>query len=109
MFIAHLDDLRCRLRSRKKIHVLCDNAKFHNCRAVRGYLTEWGHRIEIHFLPKYAPDTNRIERVRWHLHETITRNHRCGTLEELISHAYIWFEACNNHYSDMRNTFAKAA
>jgi putative transposase len=109
MFIAHLDDLRCRLRGRKKIHVLCDNAKFHACRAVREYLARWGHRIEIHFLPKYAPDTNPIERVWWHLHETITRNHRCRTLEELVSQAYDWFETCNNHYLEMQNTFAKAA
>jgi putative transposase len=109
MFIAHLDDLRCRLRAWKKIHVICDNAKFHNCRAVQTYLASWGHRIVLHFLPKYAPETNPIERVWWHLHETITRNHRCRTLEELITQAYDWFETCNNHYLDMRHTFAKAA
>lgn len=109
MFIAHLDDLRCRLRAWKKIHVICDNAKFHNCRAVQEYLGAWGHRIVLHFLPKYAPETNPIERVWWHLHETITRNHRCRTLEELIGQAFDWFETCNNHYLDMRNTFAKAA
>jgi putative transposase len=109
MFTAHLDDLRCRLRAWKKIHVICDNAKFHNCRAVQEYLATWGHRIALHFLPKYAPETNPIERVWWHLHETITRNHRCRNLEELITQAYNWFETCNNHYLDMRHTFAKAA
>ncbi|MDB5341764.1 MAG: Transposase [Schlesneria sp.] len=29
MFLAHLDDLRRRLRGWKKIHVVCDNAAFH--------------------------------------------------------------------------------
>lgn len=109
MFIAHLDDLRCRLRSRKRIHVFCDNAKFHNCRAVAEYLAVWGHRIKIHFLPRYAPETNPIEGVWWHLHETLTRNHRCRTLEELVSLAYDWFAARKNHYAEMKNTFAKAA
>lgn len=108
-FLAHLDDLRRRLRGWKKIHVICDNAAFHKSRAVQKYLAERGRRIELHFLPAYAPQTNPIERVWWHLHETITRNHRCQTLEELIDQAYEWFEAYNNHYLDMRHTFAKAA
>ena len=108
-FLAHLDDLRSRLRNCRKIHVICDNAKFHDSKAVHAYLQQWGHRIQIHFLPKYAPETNPIERVWWHLHETITRNHRCQTLEELIQQAYEWFATYNNHYLDMRNTFAKAA
>jgi transposase len=78
-FLAHLDDLRSRLRGWKKIHVICDNAAFHKSRAVQNYLVEQGRRIVLHFLPAYAPQTNPIERVWWHLHETITRNHRCQT------------------------------
>jgi putative transposase len=109
LFVAHLDDLRRRLRGFRKIHVILDNAPFHNCRRVRQYLAQWGQRIELHFLPKYAPQTNPIERVWWHLHETITRNHRCRTLEELLDLAYDWFQANNNHYLDMQHTFASAA
>jgi len=62
-FLAHLDDLRFRLRGYRKIHVICDNAKFHDSQAVKAYLQKWSHRIEVHFLPKYAPQTNPIERV----------------------------------------------
>lgn len=109
LFLAHLDDLRRRLRSWKRIHVICDNAAFHHSRPVREYLTRWGHRIVLHFLPKYAPETNPVERVWWHLHETITRNHRCRTLEELVAQSYEWFAAHNNHFLDMRHSFAKAA
>lgn len=109
MFLAHLDDLRRRLRGWKIIHVICDNAAFHKSRAVQDYLEQWGHRIVLHFLPAYSPETNPIERVWWHLHETITRNHKCQTLEALIGQAYDWFQANNNHYLDLRNTFAKAA
>lgn len=109
MFLAHLDDLRRRLRGRKKIHVICDNAAFHKSREVQKYLQQWGHRMALHFLPAYAPQTNPIERVWWHLHETVTRNHRCQTLEELVGQAYEWFEANDNYLNDMQNTFAKAA
>lgn len=109
LFIAHLDDLRRRLRWCKKIHVICDNAAFHNCRLVREYLAAHGQRIVLHFLPAYAPETNPIERVWWHLHEVVTRNHRCQSIDELLELAYQWFAANNNHYLDMHHTFALAA
>jgi transposase len=109
LFIAHLDDLRRRLRGFRKIHVICDNAAFHYCRAIWEYLAKWSHRIELHFLPTYSPETNPIERVWWHLHETITRNHRCRSIDDLLELAYDWFATNNNYYLDMRNSFALAA
>lgn len=93
LFLDHLDDLRRRLRTYRKIHVVCDNAAFHKSRAVQKYLDKWEHRIELHYLPTYAPETNPIERVWWHLHETITRNHQCATIEELLAEVYDWFAA----------------
>ena len=98
LFLAHLDDLRSRLRGFQKIHVICDNARFHDCQAVREYLAKWGHRVELHYLPKYAPETNPIERVWWHLHETITRNHRCRTLDELLAEVFAWAKAHHTFY-----------
>jgi putative transposase len=93
LFLAHLDDLRRQLRGYVKIHVICDNARFHTCGAVQDYLAQWGHRIELHFLPKHAPETNPIERVWWHLHDTITRNHRCQSIDELLHEVFDWTEA----------------
>ena len=109
LFLDHLDDLRRRLRGYTRIHVICDNASFHKSRDVREYLDGWGHRIWLHFLPAYSPETNPIERVWWHLHEAITRNHRCKTIDELASIACKWLATNNNFYADMRNTFALAA
>lgn len=109
LFLEHLDDLRRSLRGYTKIHVICDNAAFHQSRAVQRYLDRWRDRIEIHFLPKYAPETNPVERVWWHFHETITRNHRCQSLEELLDQAYDWFHRAGYYYSEMRNVFPLAA
>ena len=92
LFIEHLDDLRRRFRSYRKIHVICDNAAFHGSRKVMEYLYRHRTRIEIHFLPAYAPETNPIERVWWHLHEVITRNHQSQTIQELIQLANEWFQ-----------------
>jgi len=54
LFLAHLDELRRRLRRYRVIHVIGDNARFHDparCRKVREYLRRWGGRIQLHFLP----------------------------------------------------------
>ena len=109
LFLEHLDDLRRSLRSYRKIHVICDNAAFHQSRAVQAYLARWRDRIVLHFLPKYAPESNPVERVWWHFHETITRNHRCKSLEELLDQSYDWFEQAGSHYFEMRKIFPLAA
>lgn len=112
LFLAHLDDLRRQLRAYRTIHVVCDNARFHDCQAVRQYLGRWGHRIKLVFLPKYAPETNPIERIWWHLHETITRNHRCRSLEELLDQVYRWAQAQESFYfqtASFRDTYTLAA
>jgi transposase len=95
LFLRHLDDLRYHFRCYRKIHVICDNAIFHHperCRRIRQYLAAWGHRIELHFLPTYDPQSNPIERIWWHLHEEITRNHRCQTMEKLLDLVFAWLE-----------------
>jgi transposase len=93
--LRHLDDLRRAFRHYKVIHVVCDNAGTHTpkgSKLVRAYLNEWGDRVRVHYLPKYAPDTNPIERVWWRLHEAVTRNHRCQSMDELLDLTFDWFE-----------------
>jgi putative transposase len=98
LFVRHLDDLRRRLRRYRVIHVICDNARFHRpetCKRLQEYLEVWGHRIVLHYLPLYAPETNPVERVWWHLHDEITRNHQCHTIEELLDLVCRWLESGN--------------
>jgi putative transposase len=92
LFVRHLDDLRCRWRCYRKIQVICDNARSQDCKLVQRYLRQWGHRLVLHYLPTHAPDANPIERVWWHLHEEITRCHRCQTLEELLDLVVAWLQ-----------------
>jgi putative transposase len=95
LFVQHLEDLRHRLRRYRRIHVLCDHPRAHDCKAVTRYRAEHGDRIVIHYLPKRAPECNPIERVWWHLHEEITRNHSCKTLQELLELVLAWLERRN--------------
>jgi putative transposase len=94
LFVRHLDDLRRAFRHYKVIHVICDNAGFHKpekSKAVRAYLAEWSGRVVLHYLPTYSPDCNPVERVWWRLHEAVTRNHRCKTMQELLDQRFDWF------------------
>jgi transposase len=96
LFVAHLEELCRRLRRYRVIHVICDNAAFHRSRPVQEWLARH-RRVRLHFLPTYAPETNPIERVWWHLHETVTRNHRCGSLDELLNQVFHWLGERTSH------------
>jgi putative transposase len=87
---AHLEELGRRLRRYRVIHVICDNAKIHDCAAVHRVLQAHPGRIVLHFLPKYAPECNPVERVWWRLREAITRNHSCPDLPALIDLVLGW-------------------
>ena len=109
LFLRHLDDLRRAFRHYKVIHVLCDNAGTHTAegsKLVRAYLAEWGHRVRVHYLPKYSPDTNPIERVWWRLHEAVTRNHRCQSMDELLDLTFDWF-ATRTHFRVQSTVYMK--
>ena len=95
LFVRHLEDLRQSFRRYRKIHVICDNARFHTEKGsllVREYLEKHGDRIVLHYLPSYSPQHNPIERVWWHLREEITRNHRCQDIGELVRLTMDWIE-----------------
>jgi transposase len=66
------------------IHVVADNFRIHKSKATQQALAATGGRIRLHFLPPYCPDHNPIERVWRDLHDNVTRNHRCKTMNELM-------------------------
>ena len=83
LFIRHLDDLRRRLRRYRKIQGICDNARFYDCPRIDDCRVVHGDQIVLHFLLKWSPQANPVERTWWHLHEEIRRSHRCQTMEAL--------------------------
>ncbi len=109
LFLAHLDELRRRYRRCRVIHVICDNARPHTAARVRAYLAPWGHRVRLHFLPTYAPECNPIERVWWHLHEEVTRNHRCRDIDALLDMVFDWLGVRSPFEVETSAYHAKAA
>ena len=73
------------LSDAKTIHVILDNYSIHSTAQVAASLaTPAGTRIQLHFLPPYCPDHNKIERTWKDLHDNVTRNHRCPDLRSLL-------------------------
>lgn len=85
LFLDLLDKLLETYPKAKVIHVVLDNYRIHKSdivnAALAGYLRG---RIELHFLPPYSPDHNRIERVWQDLHANVTRNHTCSDMVSLM-------------------------
>ena len=93
LFLAHLEHLRHRLRRFRKVHVICDCAKFHHGDAVREYLAKYRDQIELETLPAYCRDAIPMERIWWLLWEHVTRNHRCRDLGELMGMVMAYLES----------------
>lgn len=84
LFIELLKELLRAYASAKVIHVILDNYIIHKSRQTLLALGGMP-RIRLHFLPPYCPAFNPIERVWLDLHAEVTRNHRCETMQELMT------------------------
>ena len=85
LFLDLLDRLRREYPQARCLHLICDNYRIHKSdivfAALKGYLAG---KIELHFLPPYCPDHNKIERVWEDLHADVTRNHREPSMAKLM-------------------------
>jgi putative transposase len=77
-------------RTARSFQVRC-----HTSEAVAVSLWEYRDRIDLHFLPKYSPVCNLIERVWWNLRDRITRNHQCRLMQELLDLTFAWLGSRN--------------
>ncbi|RRN95436.1 IS630 family transposase, partial [Pectobacterium aquaticum] len=83
LFINLLETLRRTYRRAKTITLVLDNYVIHKSRKVERWLAE-NPKFRLLFLPTYSPWLNPIERLWLSLHETITRNHQCRYIWQLL-------------------------
>ena len=84
LFISLLKQLLKTYADKEQIHVILDNYSIHSSRRLKAWLAEYGNKLQLHFLPPYSPDENRIERSVWRdVHANVTYNHQCQDLDEL--------------------------
>jgi hypothetical protein len=70
-----------------------DNYGIHSAHRTRKMLAALGSRVVLHFLPRYCPDANRIERVWQDFHANVTRNHRCKAKTRLLDNARLCLDS----------------
>jgi transposase len=83
LFIALPNQLRQTYTRAPVIHVILDNYRIHASKIVQAALMGFGGRIQLHFLPPYCPNDNKIERLWQDIHANVTRNHTCPDIVSL--------------------------
>ncbi|MBI5652352.1 MAG: IS630 family transposase, partial [Chloroflexi bacterium] len=67
----------------ERIVLIADNARYNHARLVREYLR--GSRVEMVYLPAYAPNLNLIERLWKFMKKHIKRNRFYATFEQFVT------------------------
>lgn len=92
LFINLLETLRRTYRRAKTITLVVDNDIIHKSRKVESWL-EKNTKSRLLFLPTYSPWLNPIELLWLSLHETITRNHQCRYMWQLLEQVKLFMNA----------------
>jgi len=76
----------CQLPShpQRKVYLFVDNDKAHTARSVTQLLEKHSHRIQVEFLPAYAPEMNPQEDIWQHMRRRVTHNHYFGHMSNLL-------------------------
>jgi transposase len=83
LFLSMLKRLKRQYRRAKSITLILDNYIIHKSKKTTHWLAN-NPKFVLLFQPVYSPWVNKIEKL-WHaLHETVTRNHQCKTMWQLL-------------------------
>lgn len=80
--IKLFDDLQARHPTATAIRVVLDNARYNHSAEIKAYIAAEGCRIELVYLPSYAPNLNLIERLWWLLKKKTLYNEHFPTFAE---------------------------
>ena len=87
------------------IHVFVDNARYHHAKALQPWLAKSGRRVQLHFLPPYAPHLNPIERLWGVMHKWVTHNQHYATFNQFTEAILGFFRnVLPDKWKDFRDT-----
>lgn len=107
LFIALLDKLLQVYADATVIHVVLDNYRIHDSKITRIALAGCGGRIQLHFLPPYCPNDNKIERTWKDLHANVTRNHTCRDMQALMREVRYYLRKRNRQIEERESKPAR--
>ena len=84
-----------------RITVICDNACYYRSKRVKAYLKE--SKIDLMFLPPYAPNLNLIERFWKYFKKNILYNHYYETFEAFKKACTHFFENIQEHQTPLHS------
>ncbi len=82
-YISLLKRLKATYRRAKTITLIVDNYIIHKSRETQSWLKE-NPKFRGIYQPVYSPWVNHVERLWQALHDTITRNHQCRSMWQLL-------------------------
>jgi transposase len=106
LFVSLLKELLQAYPEGTVIHVILDNYKIHDSKIVHAALAGFAGLVQLHFLPPYCPDHNKIERVWQDLHANVTRNHTRPNMTALMRDVRYYLRKRNRK---MRNSRSKSS
>nr|BAO27540.1 transposase [Klebsiella sp. Mich. 61]BAT23343.1 transposase [Klebsiella sp. Mich. 61] len=83
LFISLLKHLKATYRRAKTITLIVDNYIIHKSRETQRWLKA-NPKFRVIYQPVYSPWVNHVERLWQALHDTITRNHQCRSMWQLL-------------------------
>lgn len=83
LFISLLKRLKATYLRVKTITLIVDNYIIHKSRETQRWLKE-NPKFRVIYQPVYLPWVNHVERLWQALHDTITRNHQCRSMWQLL-------------------------
>jgi len=100
-----LDQIEATYPKASKITVICDNARYYRSKLVKAYLED--SRVELMFLPPYAPNLNLIERYWKYFKKIILYNRYYETFDEFKKSCEHFFDNTDEHRSPLRSLLAE--
>jgi len=85
----------------EKIYIICDNARYYRSRLVNEYLEN--SKIELIFLPPYAPNLNLIERYWKYFKKKVTYNKYYEEFDDFKNSCASFFEDIKNYENELRS------
>lgn len=88
-----------------KITVICDNARYYRSKQVNEYLE--ASRVELMFLPPYAPNLNLIERYWKYFKKIVLYNRYYETFQDFKQACQKFFAHPDDHRAALRSLLAE--
>jgi len=106
--IKLFDDLQAWHPTATAIRVVLDNARYNHSKEIKAYICGEGCRIELVYLPAYAPNLNLIERFWWLFKKKTLYNQHFPTFAEFKAAVDRFFANLASYRDEIRSLITGA-